>query len=82
MGPSQDVDDPPRGMEEEVAAWAGTNRCDLVPTEQTVGDGVLRRGYPCEQGAIVVYTHPGGHIWPDEGDGLDANTVIWEFLQQ
>ena len=75
--------DPPGPLAEEVDAWATTNGCSLDYEEQAVEEGVVRREYPCESGALVLYIHPGGHSW-DMGtqDGLDTNEVIWEYLLQ
>ena len=80
--------DLPGPLAEETGAWVVTNGCDGEPDETSLPDGVMRKEYDCATGsALVVYIHPGGHIWPVgqsayQGFELDANVIIWEFLDQ
>jgi polyhydroxybutyrate depolymerase len=78
-----DIDFDPAGpLAEETSAWAATNGCDPEPTETMPTEEVVRQDYTCPDDAdLVVYIHPGGHIWPTSVDtNVDTNTVLWEFL--
>ena len=74
--------DPPKPLSDEIASWIDTNGCDPAPAESMPFPEVSRREFECaEGGTLVVYVHPGGHIWPRSPlDAIDASTVAWEFL--
>jgi poly(3-hydroxybutyrate) depolymerase len=75
--------DPPGPLADETGAWAATNGCDGEPDEESLSEGATRHDYDCSNGsALIVYIHPGGHIWPAGQYELDANAIIWEFLDQ
>lgn len=66
-----------------MLAWVETNGCDPELSIETLPEGVTRRDYECAgDSALIVYIHPGGHSWPWGEHGLDANTIIWEYLEQ
>lgn len=74
--------EPPTPLSDEIASWVDTNGCDPAPAESMPFPDVSRSEFKCaEGGALVVYVHPGGHIWPQSpADAIDASTVAWEFL--
>lgn len=76
--------DLPGPLVDEEANWAMTNGCAAASEETELAAGVVRRDYQCaDSAALAVIVHAGDHIWPQEDtDGLDANTIIWEFLRQ
>ena len=75
--------DPPGPLADETGAWIVTNGCEPEPDETALADGVVRLDYDCPNGSeLVVYVHPGGHIWPQGEYGLDTNSIVWEFLEQ
>lgn len=74
------VPDPPGPLTDEIDGWVATNQCDESPNEEALPKDVIRREYACETGALVVYIHGGGHVWPTEGHGIDASRAIWDFL--
>lgn len=74
--------DPPGPLAKEAGEWAATNQCGDSPGESEPATGVVRQDYDCESGALVIYIHGGEHVWPQpETEGINANTLIWDFLR-
>lgn len=73
----------PEGSAEESAAWVTTNGCQPEPSESAVNESVVRHDYECPTGSdLVVYIHPGKHIWPIDRYGIDSNEIIWSFFEE
>jgi polyhydroxybutyrate depolymerase len=83
------------GYPATVRGWAELNGCEPEPTDEPVGEEVVRRTYDCPDEAPVVFyiVEGGGHSWPSSEFSagiaqivgpttfdIDASREAWEFV--
>lgn len=85
------------GYPATIRGWAEHNSCEPEPTDEDVGDEVIRRTYDCPaEGPVVFYVvEGGGHSWPSSDFSrsieqivgpttfdIDASREAWEFFRE
>jgi polyhydroxybutyrate depolymerase len=85
------------GYPATIRGWAEHNGCEPEPTDEDVGDEVIRRSYDCPaEGPVVFYiVEGGGHSWPSSEFSrsieqivgpttfdIDASREAWEFFRE
>ncbi len=79
-GDATDISAPPGDLDGEgyphnASQWAAANECG-DPTDERVGESIVRRSWDCPRGAEVVFymIEGGGHTWPGS-DGLTNEAI-------
>jgi polyhydroxybutyrate depolymerase len=85
------------GYPETVRGWAALAGCGEEPTDERVGDDVIRRTYDCPEEAPVEFfiVEGGGHSWPSSEFSrsierivgpttfeIDASREVWDFVSR